>query len=124
MGSRGLCQTNWSPERVVGHVSIAMMIERLKRLGIIDEAQHRRLRINYSTRQWNREEPIDSELEVEQPTYLADAFRLLINERVQTREQFCTGFSPDWIHRLIEVQLGSPSPKPPELKVVEFKKRA
>src|SRR5208282_344946 len=36
-------------------VSIAMMIERLKDLSIVNHEQHKRLRINYSARQWNKE---------------------------------------------------------------------
>jgi Zn-dependent peptidase ImmA (M78 family) len=107
-------------------VSIAMMIERLKDLGIINEEQHRRLRINYSTRQWNREEPMDAEIEVERPTYLAAAFRLLVDERIQTPEQICarSGFSREWVERLLDVRLDSAPPLPPDFKVVEFKKRA
>jgi Zn-dependent peptidase ImmA (M78 family) len=107
-------------------VSIAMMIERLKHLEIISDEQHRRLRINYSTRQWNREEPLDREIEVEQPTFLIGAFRLLVDERIQTPDQISvnSGFSSGWVQRLLNVSLGTVSPNPPALKVVELKKQA
>lgn len=105
-------------------VSIAMMIERLKHLGIINSEQHRRLRINYSTRRWNREEPYESEIQVEHPTVFAKSIQLLVSRNLQTVEQIGanTGFSIPWIEQLLCV----PPAATPEvgLKVLEFKRRA
>ena len=107
-------------------VSIAMMIERLKHLNIITDEQHRRLRINYSTRRWNRQEPLDSEIPIEQPVFLSKAFKLLIDNKIQTPEQIisASGFGPEWIHRLLNLPVNLFDPKQPEVKVLEFRRRA
>lgn len=106
-------------------VAVAMMIERLKDLSVITPDQHRRLRINYSVRQWNREEPYDREIPIEQPRFLARAIKLTLDNRVQTIEQFSaeTGFSREWIERLLNVSPETISPQP-RLKLVDFKKFA
>lgn len=105
-------------------VSISMMIERLKHLRILDSEQHRRLRINYSTRKWNREEPYESEIPIEQPTLFSKSVQLMVTRNIQTVEQIAanTGFSVAWIEQL----LGVPRPPTPELglKIVQFKRRA
>jgi Zn-dependent peptidase ImmA (M78 family)/transcriptional regulator with XRE-family HTH domain len=107
-------------------VSIAMMINRLKDLGIIDDEQYRRLRINYSYRQWNRQEPLDTELKVETPKFLTQALQLLVSERIQTPEQIAvnSGFSIEWISRLLDMQLDFLAPKPQEIKILPFVRRA
>jgi Zn-dependent peptidase ImmA (M78 family)/transcriptional regulator with XRE-family HTH domain len=104
-------------------VSIAMMIERLKHLGILNDEQHRRIRINYSARQWNRSEPLDNEIPVEQPTFFAKALKLLLDERIQTIEQIVinSGFSKEWIQRLLSVDLSPTDPIQP--KILTFKNR-
>jgi len=101
-------------------VSIAMMIERLKDLNIVNTDQHKRLRINYSTRRWNREEPYDKEIAMEQPKFLARAIRLLLDGRAQTIDQISanTGFSRDWIERLLNLPPELISPKP-QLRLVQ-----
>src|ERR1700685_2889720 len=82
-------------------VSISMMIERLKHLGIVDLEQHRRLRINYSTRRWNQEEPYESEIAIEQPTLFIKSIQLLVSRRIQSVEQIAaqTGFSVAWVEQ-------------------------
>jgi Zn-dependent peptidase ImmA (M78 family)/transcriptional regulator with XRE-family HTH domain len=103
-------------------VSIAMMIERLKDLGIVDQDQYRRLRINYSTRKWNREEPYDKESPVEQPSLLVSAIRLVSAKQIQSIDQIsaATGFRRNWIDKLLalpsqlDVQLN--------VKILEFKR--
>ena len=106
-------------------VSVAMMIEWLKHHGMLDYEQHRRLRINYSARKWNRGEPLDDELRVEEPSFISKAIRLLIHERIQTVDQIvaATGFSQEWIQKLLSLRpaaLLSPD-LDPQLKVVEFR---
>ncbi len=106
-------------------VSIAMMIERLKDLSIVNHEQHKRLRINYSARQWNRAEPYDREIETEKPEYLGKATKLMFDGRVQTIDQFSanTGFSKEWIGRLLNISPVLISPKP-RLRLVDSKQQA
>lgn len=105
-------------------VSIAMMIERLKDLSIIDQQEHRRLRINYNNRKWMREEPYDSEIEVEQPTTVMEAVRLITERKLITLDQISasSGLSRQWIEELLALP-PEPSPRV-ELKVLEFRRRA
>lgn len=105
-------------------VSIAMMVERLKDLGIINSEQHRRLRINYSTRHWNRAEPYDGEISIEQPTLFAKCLQFMASQGIQSPEQIAahTGFSIEWIEQLLAVPT-TPEPTLP-FRVIEFKKRA
>lgn len=68
------------------HVSIAMMINRAEHLEFISPSQARWLWINLSKRGWKMREPFDDEIEIEQPQLLRKGFELLINERIQTRQ--------------------------------------
>lgn len=106
-------------------VSVAMMIERLRGLGTVTDDQYRRLRINYSARQWNKEEPYDDEIVVEQPGLILDALRLMLQENVQSIDQISatTGFNRQLIEKLLNVphDLNSVNLQP---KVLEFKRPA
>ena len=68
-------------------VSIAMQIVRAEQLGFISNEQAKRFWMNYSRRQWRKHEPLDDTFEVEQPQLLRLGFELIVNERLQTREQ-------------------------------------
>jgi Zn-dependent peptidase ImmA (M78 family)/transcriptional regulator with XRE-family HTH domain len=108
-------------------VSIAMMIERLKHLGVIDAEQHRRLRINYVGRKWTRQEPFDDEIPIEEPTVLAAAFQLIVSENIHSVEEISanTGFSKHWLQTLMSAPLDLFSPPPQVgLKVIPFRKPA
>lgn len=50
--------------------SVGAMIKRLSNLGAIPEGQEQRLWMNYARRGWNRWEPLDDELPVEEPQLL------------------------------------------------------
>ena len=105
-------------------VSIAMMIERLKDLNIVNADQHKRLRIGYNTRGWNRAEPYETEIAVEQPTLFAKCIELLTSRGIRSVSQISseTGFSVEWIEKLLAVTPeGGPAVTP---KVLEFKIRA
>jgi Zn-dependent peptidase ImmA (M78 family)/transcriptional regulator with XRE-family HTH domain len=106
-------------------VSIAMMIERLKDLGVISDEQRRKLRINYSVRQWNKTEPFDDEIEVERPMLITRAVRLMVERELQTVDQISanSGFGPEWIHRLLSIPPNRLSPDP-DPRIIEFKRRA
>jgi Zn-dependent peptidase ImmA (M78 family)/transcriptional regulator with XRE-family HTH domain len=68
-------------------VSIGAMIKRCADLGLINEAQERRLWINMNRRGWKMHEPLDDVIEPEQPSLLAQCFRMMIDEGFKTREQ-------------------------------------
>lgn len=106
-------------------VSVAMMIERLRNLGTVTEEQYRRLRINYSARQWNRGEPYDEEIAVEEPGLILKALRLMIHDKIQTIDQISAsiGFNREWLQLLLNVpqDFGALTLQP---KVVEFKRLA
>jgi Zn-dependent peptidase ImmA (M78 family)/transcriptional regulator with XRE-family HTH domain len=106
-------------------VSVAMMIERLKDLNIVNVDQHRRLRINYSARRWNKEEPYDREIKTETPEFLGKATKMMLDGGVQTIGQFSanTGFSQDWIERLLSLPPELISQKP-KLKLLNFERPA
>ena len=111
--------------KVKWKVSIAMMIERLKSLGIIDANEHRRLRINYNARKWTKQEPFDKEIPMEQPQVINRAIRLLTVENLASLDHMAaqTGITRQWIEQILDV--------PPtknggnvRLKLVEFNRRA
>jgi Zn-dependent peptidase ImmA (M78 family) len=60
-------------------VSIAMMIMRARDGGLISDEHQRRLFINYSRRQWRRQEPLDDKLEAEEPHLLRSAIEMVVN---------------------------------------------
>lgn len=68
-------------------VSIAMQIVRAEQLGFISNEQAKRFWMNYSRRQWRKDEPLDDTFTVEQPKLLRLGFELIVNERLQTRDQ-------------------------------------
>jgi Zn-dependent peptidase ImmA (M78 family)/DNA-binding XRE family transcriptional regulator len=68
-------------------MSIAAMIFRARNLGLIDEITESKLRRSYGQKQWSRLEPLDNEIEVDQPELLKDAFEMLINEKVKSKNE-------------------------------------
>jgi len=105
-------------------VSIAMMIERLKHLAVIDAEQHRRLRINYLARHWGKQEPFDDEIPIEQPLLIPSALRMLVDQRIQSVEQISinSGFAEHWLKTLINAPTELFTPPPVSLKVLPFRK--
>lgn len=83
-------------------VSIAAMIKRLEALGLVTDRQASNLWITLSRRGWRKLEPLDDELQVEEPSTLRLAFELIVNEGVQTRDQILEHlpFSPKDIEEL------------------------
>ena len=100
-------------------VSVAMMIERLKDLEILNYDQHKRLRINYSARRWNKEEPYDREIEIEKPQFLSNAIKVMLEGQSHGMGQLTasTGFSREWIERLLNLPTDLATPRP-KLRVV------
>lgn len=68
-------------------VSIAMALYRAEELGFIPTEQAKKLWITYSRRRWKKEEPLDDQIKIETPCLISLGIQLLINDRIQTREQ-------------------------------------
>lgn len=68
-------------------VSIGAMIKRAEVLGLVTDRQATNLWITLSRRGWRKFEPLDDELQVEEPSTLRLATELIVDERVQTRDQ-------------------------------------
>lgn len=69
-------------------VSVGAMIMRCASLGILDDESKQRLFKHYSAKGWRKQEPLDQELEVEEPRLLARSVRLVCDEGVFTRSEF------------------------------------
>lgn len=70
--------------KVKWRTSIAAMLHRCRDLGFINEPYYRKLRTYFSSRGWNRREPLDGELEMERPRLLSDAVRVCLDSGVAT----------------------------------------
>jgi len=104
-------------------VSIAMMIERLKGLEIINADEHRKLRINYNARKWTRVEPFDNELPIEEPQLISRAIRLLVRNNGRSLDQIAsdTGIARHWIEQILDTP-ADPTDDKVRLRLVESKK--
>lgn len=89
-------------------VSIAMMIKRAEDLEFISADQSRRLWINLSRRGWKTREPYDDTIELERPRLLREAFEMLIDKNIQTREAILSRIplAPDDIEKLASLNPG------------------
>lgn len=68
-------------------VSIATMISRSQELGLISSEGARRLWINLTRRGWRTREPLDDTLPTENPQLLSRGFQLLVDNKIQTRDE-------------------------------------
>lgn len=86
------------------NVSIAMQIMRVKQLGMISEAEEKRLWINLSRRNWKTREPLDDSIKPERPQLIQESIKMLVNEGVKSKEQLVNelNFSPRDIDNIIE----------------------
>lgn len=73
-------------------VSVGAMIKRCRNLGMIGDEYEQRLWKHYSARGWRKAEPLDDSLPVETPRLLSRSVRMLIDERIRTREQLLDDF--------------------------------
>ena len=69
------------------YVSIGAMIKRAETLGLVDVEGTQRLWRTYSSRGWKRGEPLDDELQTEQPQLLAQAVAMIVDHGVRSRAQ-------------------------------------
>ncbi len=72
--------------------SIGAMIMRCAKLNMLSEEYQRRLWKYYSARGWRKSEPLDDVLEPEHPRLLSRSVRLLVEEKVRTRETLLSDF--------------------------------
>jgi Zn-dependent peptidase ImmA (M78 family)/DNA-binding XRE family transcriptional regulator len=83
-------------------VSIQAIAHRAKNLGIIDEDLYILFRKNISFHKWNRVEPLDKEIPLEQPRWLLKCWDLFVQRRgiqeMDTAEEI--GFTLDLVVRL------------------------
>ncbi len=75
------------------NVSIAMQIMRSKQLHLIDEDQQKRLWINMSRRKWRQKEPLDDSTPAEKPGLINKSIKMLVDEKVRTRDQIVSDLS-------------------------------
>lgn len=89
-------------------VSIATMIHRAIDLRFIDEEEGKRLWINRSRRGWRNWEPLDDELEVERPRFLARSFQLLADSKTLSPAEIRAAlpFSPKDVEELAGLPRG------------------
>lgn len=73
--------------------SVAAMIMRARALEILSDEQARRLWIARARRGWTRREPLDDQLEIEQPRLLARSLELLFDEGIRTPQQILDDLS-------------------------------
>ena len=90
------------------NVSIAMMIKRAEDLKFITSEQARWLWISLSKRGWKLKEPLDDEIEVEQPTLLRQSIKLIVEENLQTKQDilFDLPLDPSDIEKLANLPTG------------------
>jgi len=98
-------------------VSVQAMVQRSKHLGIIDEDRATLLYKSMSKR-WGgrRQEPLDDDLEVEVPQFLAEAMRAVLQNGLVSRDQLASilPFSLSDVEKLLGLDAGTLDPRPPE----------
>jgi len=67
-------------------VSVAAMVKRLRHLRLISREREQRLFINISRRHWRTKEPLDDELEIEEPRVLQKVFDVLSNKNIINKQ--------------------------------------
>lgn len=90
------------------NASIAMQIMRSKHLGLINDAQEKRLWINLSRRKWRTNEPLDDSTSVEKPSLISESIKMLVEEKVKSKDQLASDLSlnPSDIEKICELPNG------------------
>jgi len=70
-------------------VSVQMMIRRARDLDLINQDKYERTFRDLSRRGFRTREPLDDEIQPEGPTVLNKAIRLMLDQRLVTREELC-----------------------------------
>jgi len=74
-------------------LAISSMIFRAEDIGLIDDDAVKRLRRAYGSRKWSRNEPWDEIIEPNYPELVTDAIKLLLAEKVQTKQEILQAMS-------------------------------
>jgi Zn-dependent peptidase ImmA (M78 family)/transcriptional regulator with XRE-family HTH domain len=100
-------------------VSVGVMIKRAAHLGVISADEERRLWIAYSRRGWRKREPMDDQLEEEQPRYVRRCIELLVEKEIIVREDlpFHLALPPSDIERLVGLPSGFFQPVGPTIQL-------
>lgn len=101
--------------------SVGAMIMRCSDLEILRPDEARRLWLARSKRGWNRREPLDEELPIEQPGVLRRAFDLLVSEGIRTPAQIVADvpLSPADIESLAGLPSGFFGDDPAPVKLLD-----
>lgn len=102
-------------------LSIAMMIKRAEDLSCISRETAENMWRNYSRRGWKRAEPLDDELQPEEPKLLKAALRLLIDKKIICPADILEDLklSSRDIEDLIDLHLGYLESIPPGVTVLK-----
>ncbi len=105
------------------NVSIAMQIMRSRQLGLVNDAQEKRLWINLSRRKWRTKEPLDDSTPAEKPSLIGESIKMLVDGKVKSRGQLALDLSlnPMDIEIICELPDGYIFDKRPEIAKPEFK---
>lgn len=119
----------WSPSidtfralKPTWNASIGLQIMRCYQLGIVNDAQAKRLWINRSRRGWSKVEPLDDGTPAETPTLIRASIEMLLEEGVRSKEQIVADLclSAADLEKLAEMPPGSLGGQPtlvtPQLK--------
>jgi Zn-dependent peptidase ImmA (M78 family)/DNA-binding XRE family transcriptional regulator len=75
------------------NASISMQIMRCRQLGLINDNQEKRLWINLARRKWKTNEPLDDSTPVEKPNLIGKSIKMLIDEKVKSKDQLAQDLS-------------------------------
>lgn len=105
--------------------SIAFQMRRCQDLGLVDDAQAKRLWINLSRRGWRKQEPLDDSAVAERPNLIRRSIEMLVKEGVLTKEQLTADLclSASDIEKLAELPAGFLGGQP-TLAMPNFKKQS
>lgn len=101
--------------------AIQLMLKRAQDLGVVSDAEAKRLWINIGRRGWRKREPFDDRFEPERPRFLPKCFEMLLDRGVLTREGLAADLSwlPAEVEDLVGLSPGTLSPPAPEAHIPE-----
>lgn len=89
-------------------VSVAFMLRRIHRAGILTSDKFTNYRKYMANRDWLQWEPYDAESEPEKPMMLQDFVDFLVNNKLRTQQQILSGlaYPPEILERIMKVAPG------------------
>lgn len=100
--------------------TIAMMVHRAHDLRMISEHEYTRAFKNMSYRGWRRREPLDDEMEQEQPNLLCDAIHAVVELGILSKRELLSriALSESDVLALCNLEKGFFSERPPSVKII------